>query len=357
MDIKSVIEIKKSDVTTFLKLCDGLSKTTFGEHARCCLIRSTSPSEVELFYYNNPNVVRVVCENNTTTMVQGFIVKLNVLRELSSVCDSAYMSFVSNNGKPYISLSGREIYIETEDLGMECYTAVFPECTETLDMTMYSSVRKASPLTLKSPTSYQNLIIKDGDAYFNTSLFIYKSKSPFSGSDNMLIPRPLVTTLNTMCDCGMKEVGYALSDRCITLVCDNVTIVCQICVGDKVNEYVTDTVSYLVGFDANLEVEDRLTNLLSAIGTLSYMDDIIEITSESGMLKVSINNVSHTSHETYPFPVSGANSPCMVKIPSSMLLSLMRMNEGDVPFKLSVTEQGVGICGNDFKALLRRVIY
>lgn len=352
---KAVIEIKKSDVSTFLKVCDGLCKQAFTEHAKCCLIRSISPNEVELCYYNNPNVVRVVCENKTAMMLQGFVVKLNVLRELCTVTSEEFMSFIRKGGRPYLSLSGRDLYIETEDLDTECYTTEFTECNETLDMDKYSVIRSASPLTFKMQTSYQNLIIKDGGAYFNTGAFIFKAESPFSGSENLLIPRPLVTTLNTLFDVTSRqnEVKYGLSERAMTIKCNNITLVCQICIGDKVNDYVTDTVSFLVGFEANLAIEDRLTNLLSAIGTLSYMDDVAEVAYKDSTLKVSISNIRHTSCETYPFPVSGANNACSVKIPTSTLLSLLRI-EGTCT--LAVTDHGVGVNGQNFKALLRRVL-
>lgn len=354
---KQFIEIKKSDVLMFLRLCDGLSKQAYSDHAKCALVRSISPNQVELFYYNNPNAVRVVCENGTSTMLQGFILQLKVLKELCSVADGDYMSFTFKNYHPYIVSSGRELYIETENLGTECYDATFIECNETLDLIKYEPLKKASPLTLKSTTSYQNLIVKNGCAFFNTSYFILKSDSPFSGSEDLLVPRPLVVTLNTLSDCGIEVMKYGLDAKTMTLTNGNITIVSQLCIGDMVNNYITDTVLYLVGFEGGIDVCDGLPLLLSSIGTLSYMEDIVTCSMNPTMLNVTTTNISHTTTDTYAFPIEGNESSCSdIKIPSSMLLSFIRMGEESKDgYKMTMNDKGVGLDLKTCKALLRRL--
>lgn len=300
------IVLDKSELMSLARLSDVLTQVAMDDYGKSFYFKCEGDSVV-VTYANRPYYLQSRLGNASKSTVSDFFVSIPLLRKVLSSCGNN-LTIVEKEGRDgdsvfYFEILGGLLYLETQkSLLKDAYDIVFPETTSPLNMSIAKMCFRdlLSVVSLSERTSEKVVVIKDGNAFFNTSFFSAKTQSPFTGGEEFVlfkIVSSLIATFTEVCD----SLTYTISNN--TLILKGGIFQCSIPIGLKVSDFYSPVVETVLNFNASAKLDSiYLTSLVSLVNRLDYLCDIINLKFKSDSLQVCVYSKSFDNKSTYTYP-------------------------------------------------------
>lgn len=348
------VELSARELNYLCKLIDPLTKSALTEYGKCVYFTCTDEGTVEVKYYNQPYVIVGKVKNKSGRKIRDFAILVSTLKSFLSNSFSSLV-FVEENGEINLAFGEQLMYVETKTLRKEVYVFEEREANETISYELATYVFKTvgSVLSMTERASEKVIVIKDGTATFNTGLFAASIRSPFSGSERMVIYKQVSDSIAIVSEIAKNDIHYGVSDV-LTVKSDALYCEFPAGFGDRVNAFVSPSTQVALQFKADIQVNDKmLSSLVKLVQSLDYLSDVVTVGFDSSNMIVKLSTENRSRTFPYSFKIiSGApESTGDMSMGTGILRVFLDIVGSDV--KYSFNTMGLGI-KNDIGTFLIR---
>lgn len=355
------VVLPKKELNNFCRIVEPLTKVSNDEYGKSVFISSLDKDTVELRYVNTPYVVCYKIVNKSSKVISSFSVSVAVLKKLVTNT-FASLVFVEQDGEISIAVCGSLLYVETKPLSKSFYEIPRLATSNSIDKEVAGFVFKkaGAVLSLSDRASEKVIVIKDGNAIFNTGFFVSKIKSPFGDSDNFVVWQIVASILGVLSEVTKSQFLYSIEkdndDQYKLVVNTDGVIYCELPIGygTKVDEFYSPVVESLLNFEASIRVvNDSIIHLISLVKSVDYLSDIVTISFDKSVMKFVVYNTSMTKPSNYEFPMIEGTPDKVgeMKLNADVLKSFLEITSLDVQYAFN--NDGLGIANDHGKFLIR----
>lgn len=344
-EYEKFIELDKSEINSIIRLSEPLVSASIDEYGKSFFFHCDG-DKVVISYSNKPYFLRCSVGNTSGSSVSDFFVSVSLLRKVLSSCGERLV-IVEGEESFGFEILGGVMYLETlSSLSAEYYEFDFPDTTNELDMqsarVCFNDMSKVVALSTRS--SEKVIALKDGYAFFNSTFFSAKMKSPFVGGEEFVVFLVVGNFLGVLTDI-CKSVTYSLSGN--TLVLTDGNIQCSVPIGLKVDDFYSPAVDTLLNFDANVTFNhSNLVNLVNLVNGLDYLCDILTYKFGEKELSITVYSRSFENKSVYKFPyLTGTTEKGEVYL-SSKVMKVVYSYMSDAS-KYALTQDGICVSISD----------
>jgi len=357
IDYDKFVVLDKKELVGFCRLVDPFTKFANDDYGKCVLIQSISNEVVEVSYVSDGYIVSERLTNKSNKTIKPFAVLVATLKKLVV---SAYASliFVEQDNEINLALFESLLFLETKPLNAKLFEFVRRETTGVIDkeLAAYTFKKIGASLFLTDRPSERSIVIKDQKAHFNTGVFTSCSKSPFSGDEQFVLYKQVADAIAVLAELSKSSLKYTIDGDKLVVNCDDLYYI-EVMIGneDKVQEFFSPAAVQILSFDAQISViNDNLLRLISIVGALDYLSDIVTISFTKEKMKIVIATSNQSKKSVYEFAITDGkpevDSEMTFTIP--VLKMFLQIVGSDV--KYSYNQNGLGISTEKGKFLIRR---
>lgn len=300
------IVLSKKDLNNFIRVVEPLTKSAIDDFGKSVLIKPISNDSVELRYTNSPYQLITHMTNKSGKMTKSFVVSIAVLKKLVTNIVSSLI-LVEENDAMNIALCESLLYLDTKPLKEEQFDFQVKECTKNIDceLAIYDFKKLGAALTLTDRASEKNIVISKGKAYYSTGVFAAKADSPFEAEDSFVLYKQVADVIATLAEQTVTSLKYSINESIMSINCDeNTYLEVQIGAEDKVQEFLSPTISYTLDFNPDIAlINDNLARLVSITKSLDYLSDIVTLSVQPKQIGFIITSENQSKSSTYSFPI------------------------------------------------------
>lgn len=356
VDYDKFIVLTKKDLSNFCRIVEPLTKQAIDMTGKSVLIKCIDESTVELRYLNTPFVVAATIPNKSGKTVSPFVVTVNTLKRLVTQA-FASLILVEQDGEMNIALCESLLYLETKPFDETYYQIDKKETPGLIDKesAIYTFKKIGASLSLTDRAQEKTIVVKNGKTQFNTGLFAANTNSPFSGSENFVIYQAVANIIALFAELSTTGVAYQVEDE--TLILSTGVYYAEVQIGseEKVAQFSSPTTEAALGFDATVQVvNDNLLRIITVVGGLEYLCDIISMNFTDEYLELIITNESQTKKSSYKFNITSGKPTIKGEMKSTVEVLKLFLNIVGQDAKFDLNESGLGIETPAGKFLLRK---
>jgi hypothetical protein len=356
IDYDKFIVLNKKDLSNFCRVVEPLTKQAIDDYGKCVFVHCLTPETVQLSYINAPYVVQLNVQNKSGKTTKDFAIGVNTMKKLVTQA-FASLILVEQENEINIALCESLLYLETKPLSAEQYVFTRKETPMSIDKerALYTFKKIGASLALTERASEKVIVVKDGQVNFNTGVFAARAKSPFSGTENFVLYKQVSDILAVFAELVKTDIKYSVNENIMALDADGFYAEVQIGTEDKVKEFLSPTADANLGFNATVQIiNDNLLRIVTVVGGLEYLSDIVTLSFAKDALTLLIANEAQTKKSPYKFNIiEGApeeTGDMKVTVPVLKLFLSIVGSE----CKYSFTSTGLGIATPDGKFIIRR---
>jgi hypothetical protein len=355
-DYEKFIVVSKKELSAFCRLVEPLTKQSIDEYGKCVFFHCIDEQNVELCYTNIPYICEAVVTNKSGKKVRDFAVSVTTLKKLVTQA-FASLIFVEQNEDINLAICESLLYLETKNLLADQYKFSKRNMPGSIDKERALHVfRKAgSSLALTERASEKVVVVKNKQVHFNTGVFTASIKSPFSGEEEFVIYKQVSDILAVLAEFSKVSLNYIIDGDTMAVATEGFYVEVQIGIGDKIQEFLSPNAEVILGFNATAKViNDNLLRIITVVGGLEYLSDIVDLEFTKEQLILKISNADQTRTSPYVFNiVEGAPSEVgSMKVSIPVLKLFLAIVGGNCTYDFN--QYGLGIKTEDGKYLIRR---
>lgn len=357
IDYEKFIVLEKKALSEFCRIVDPFTKFANDDYGKCVLIRSLSNDVVEISYVSDGYIVSAQLVNKSNKTIRPFAVLVATLKKLVT---SAYASliFVEQENDIHIALFESLLYLETKPLNTKLFEFEKKDTTSLIDkeLAIYTFKKIGASLFLTDRPSERTIVVKDGNAHFNTGVFTSCSKSPFTGAEQFVLYKQVADAIAVLAELSKSSLKYAVYNDKMVVNCDDVFYI-EVMIGneEKVQEFFSPAAAQVLAFDAKISIiNDNLLRLVSVVGALDYLSDIVTLSFTKEKMQIVIATSNQSKKSTYEFAIMDGKPEVEgeMKLTVAVLKMFLQIVGSDV--KYSYNQNGLGIATENGKFLVRR---
>lgn len=357
VDYDKFIVLDKKELVGFCRLVDPFTKFANDDYGKCVLIRSISNELVEISYVSDGYIVSERLTNKSNKTIKPFAVLVATLKKLVA---SAYASliFVEQDNEINLALFESLLFLETKPLNTKLFEFTRKETESLIDkeLAMYTFKKIGASLFLTDRPSERTIVIKDNNAHFNTGVFTSCSKSPFSGGESFVLYKQVSDAIAVLAELSKSVLKYGISADKLIVNCDDIYYI-EVMIGteDKVNEFFSPAAVQVLSFDAQISViNDNLLRLISIVGALDYLSDIVTISFTKEKMQIVIATSNQSKKSVYEFVITDGKPEAEGEMTFTVAVLKMFLQIVGSDVKYSYNHNGLGISTDKGKFLIRR---
>lgn len=357
VDYEKFVVLGKKELSEFCRIVDPFTKFANDDYGKCVLIRSISNELVEISYVSDGYIVSAQLVNKSNKTIRPFAVMVATLKKLVT---SAYASliFVEQDNDIHIALFESLLFLETKPLNTKLFEFEKKETSALVDkeLAIYTFKNIGASLFLTDRPSERTIVVKDGNAHFNTGVFTSCSKSPFTGSEQFVLYKQVADAIAVLAELSKSQLKYAVYNDKMVVNCDDIFYI-EVMIGneEKVHEFFSPAAAQVLSFDAKISIiNDNLLRLVSVVGALDYLSDIVTLSFTKERMQIVIATSNQSKKSTYEFAIMDGKPEVEgeMKLTVAVLKMFLKIVGSDV--KYSYNQNGLGIATENGKFLVRR---
>lgn len=355
-DYEKFIVLAKKELSNFCRLVEPLTKQSIDEYGKCVFIHCIDHEKVELSYVNTPYLCSAVVTNKSGKTVRDFAVSVTTLKKLVTQA-FASLIFVEENNDINLAICESLLYLETKNLLAEQYAFTKKKLDKTIDKEKALHVfrRAGAALSLTDRASEKVVVVKGGKVHFNTGVFTAVINSPFSGNDEFVLYKQVSDIIAVLAELSKVSLSYSIEDEMIAISAEGFYVEAQIGVGEKVAEFISPNAEVILGFKATSKIiNDNLFKIITVVGGLEYLSDIVGLEFTKDQMILTINNSDQTRTSPYKFNII-EGEPTEVgdmKVSVPVLKLFLGIVGGNCVYDFN--QYGLGIKTEEGKYLIRK---
>lgn len=356
LEYEKFVVLSKKELSNFCRLVEPLTKQSIDEYGKCVYVHCVDTEKVQLNYINTPYICSAVVTNKSGKVIRDFAVSVSTLKKLVTQA-FASLIFVEQNNDINLAICESLLYLETKNLLADQYVFEKKNLTKSIDKECALHVfRKAgAALSLTERASEKVVVVKDGIVNFNTGVFTAAIKSPFSGSESFVLYKQVSDIIAVLAEFSKVALSYDIKDDVMAISTEGFYVEVQIGIGDKVKEFLSPNAEMILGFNATAKIiNDNLLRLITVVGGLEYLSDIVGLGFTSEQLTLTIYNADQTRTSPYKFNIV-EGKPTEVgemKVSVPVLKLFLAIVGGNCVYDFN--QYGLGIKTEEGKYLIRR---
>lgn len=345
IDYDAYIVLAKKDLNNFCRIVEPLTKQAVDDYGKCVYIQCIDNDNVELKYINAPFVMSAIIPNKSGKKVDPFAVTVNNLKRL--VCQAfASVILVQQDGEMNIALCESLLYLETRPLDGNQYNFTRKETNGTIDKegAIYTFKKIGASLSLTDRAAEKTIVVKGNKAVFNTGVFAAKVKSPFSGEEEFVLYQAVANIIAIFAELSTVGVNYAVNGEVMVLQTEGLYAEVQVGDEEKVQQFTSPTTDAALGFNASVElVNDNLLRIITVVGGLEYLSDILTLSFTDDNLELIIANTNMSKKSSYKFNIIGGKPTNKGEMKITVALLKMFLTIVGQEAKFDYNDTGIGI--------------
>lgn len=355
-DYEKFIVLAKKELSNFCRLVEPLTKQSIDEYGKCVFVHCIDHEKVELSYVNTPYLCSAIVTNKSGKTVRDFAVSVTTLKKLVTQA-FASLIFVEENNDINLAICESLLYLETKNLLAEQYAFTKKKLDKSIDKEKALHVfrRAGAALSLTDRASEKVVVVKGGKVHFNTGVFTAIINSPFSGNDEFVLYKQVSDIIAVLAELSKVSLSYSIEDEMIAISAEGFYVEAQIGVGEKVAEFISPNAEVILGFNATSKIiNDNLFKIITVVGGLEYLSDIVGLEFTKEQMILTINNSDQTRTSPYKFNII-EGEPTEVgdmKVSVPVLKLFLGIVGGNCVYDFN--QYGLGIKTEEGKYLIRK---